>query len=454
MEAIRLAGSFRDPAGCVFLHEGLIHRQVNPAGQADFELLIQSGLYDALTRQGLLIPHEDLGVPAWAPDGGSRVLLPRQCPMISFPYEHSFSQLKDAALVTLRAQREALARGMSLKDASAYNVQFVDGKPTLIDTLSFERNVPGPWMAYRQFCQHFYAPLALVARVDASFGKVAQVFIDGLPLLAASRALPLRTWFSTGPLMHLHLHARAESRLGRRAAPPTATSRVLKPQLVDSLEAGVRRMRWRPRSAWTDYYGRRESYTVEALEQKHALVASWLDAAKPARVWDLGANTGRFSRLASERGIFTVAFDQDPACVEAIYLEARRRNDRHLLPLVVDLANPSPAIGWAHAERASLMQRGPTDAVFAFALLHHLAIGNNVPFDRLAGFLASVSRHLFIEFVPKSDPMVAHLLRSRADIFGEYTEGAFEAAFTRNFRLERRERLDRSERTLYWFHRP
>ncbi len=451
MTAAPIAGSFRDPAGSVFAREGIVYRQINEPGMADYERLMQSGLYDALVQRELLVAHQDLGTPPWAPPGARRVIRPTQCPMIAFPYEFCFSQLKDAALLTLDAQREALARGMCLKDASAFNVQFLDGRPTLIDTLSFEGDSPGPWKAYRQFCQHFYAPLALASHVDAGLGKLSQVFIDGVPLRVASRALPLRTWLRPGPLMHLHLHAVGEDRLARSTAPAgTTATRDVKRPLLASLEAAVRRLRWRTRSSWTGYYERRESYTAEAIEQKLELVAGWLDAARPAVVWDLGANTGRFRRLASERGILTVALDRDPACIENMYLDARKRNDRCLLPLVVDLTNPSAALGWAHEERASLVQRGPADVALALALVHHLALGNNVPLDRIAGFLKRVARQLFIEFVPATDPMATALMASRPGMFGDYTRDGFEAAFQREFHIERRVELSGSERVLYW----
>jgi len=451
-----VSGSFRDPAGHVFCREGIYYRQVNHAGREDYERLQSSGLYETLTAAGLLIPHDNLGLVDTAEPEAWTVLRPRQVPFISYPHEWAFSQLRDAALATLEIQRRAMAAGMSLKDANAANIQFVDGRPLLIDTLSLERLTAGPWVGYRQFCQHFLAPLALASFSDQRLSRVSQLFVDGVPLDFASRLLPLSTWLRRGPLLHLHLHAVGERRLAHRPspAPAPATSRAtgadLKEAVIASLRRAVQRLRWQPDGAWKDYYERRESYTADADSQKQSLVAEWLDRARPATLWDLGANTGRFSRLATDLGVRTVAFDQDASCVERMYVDARQRKDPYLLPLVMDLTNPSPAMGWAHEERASLIQRGPAEWVLALAILHHLAIGNNVPLDRIARFMRSVGRELVIEFVPKDDPMVRAMLASRADVFPEYDVRGFESIFSRHFLIERRVELRDGARVLYW----
>ena len=127
------------------------------------------------------------------------VLRPRELPLISYPYEWCFSQLREAALLTLELQRRALAAGMRLKDASAYNIQFDAGRPILIDTLSFEVGDPTqPWPAYRQFCEHFLAPLALMAYRDPRCGLMLRDFIDGIPVDLAARLMPGRTRLRPG----------------------------------------------------------------------------------------------------------------------------------------------------------------------------------------------------------------------------------------------------------------
>ncbi len=431
----------------------MLYRQVNVAARADYDRLIASGLYDTLVSSKLLIPHEEVVLPGERAPEAYRYLKPRLVPTTSYPYSWCFSQLKDAALLTLAVQRQALAAGMSLKDASAYNVQFLDGRPVLVDTLSLEVSGPTYWKPYRQFCQHFYAPLALMAFLDTRFARLSAVFIDGVPLRLASRALPLRTWLRPGPLLHIHLHAWGEQRFaqqGTRAESRRSPSATGIPALIHSLERATAKLRWTGRSAWLDYYGDRASYTGEAIDQKTRIVQEWLETARPSVVWDLGANTGHFSRVATALGIRTVALEQDPACVEQMYVDAKRRGDRHLLPLVMDLTNPSAAIGWAHEERLSLIERGPADMVLALALLHHLAIGNNVPLDRIAAFLAKVGRQAIVEFVPKDDPMAVALLTGRRDVFAAYGREEFVAALQRHFAIERTVDLPGSTRALYW----
>jgi ribosomal protein L11 methylase PrmA len=185
------------------------------------------------------------------------------------------------------------------------------------------------------------------------------------------------------------------------------------------------------------------------MARKEQLVGEMLDRCRARTVWDLGANTGRFSRIAADGGLETVALEADPACVELLFRDGVERGEERILPLVVDLTNPSPGIGWANLERAALVDRGPADVVLALALVHHLAIANNVPLPRIASFLARLGPHLIVEFVPKGDPQIERLLRNREDIFADYHEGGFEQAFGRAFAVERKERLPDSPRVLY-----
>jgi ribosomal protein L11 methylase PrmA len=449
----QLASSFRDPSGFLFRRENCLFRQVNRSYAENYDRLIDSGLYRSLSESGQLVPHEEVVVDAPVPDSAYKVLRPELVPFISYPYEWGFSQLQDAALLTLEIQRRSLEAGMSLKDCSAYNVQFKDGRPIFIDTLSFEVYREGePWVAYRQFCQHFLAPLALMSRVDVRLSRLLRPYLDGIPLDLASRLLPRRTWLTLGLGVHIHLHAKSQSMFAEKTEKPkrrAAVSLNALRGLVDSLDSSVRKLKWRVgRTEWSDYYSEL-SYSGAEFDRKRAFVSEYLEQAGPSSVWDLGANTGHFSRLASDRGIPTVAFDIDPACVEADYREVVRRGETKLLPLWLDLTNPSPGLGWAGAERMSLADRGPVDLVMALALIHHLAIGNNVPLGDVAAYLARLGRRLIIEFVPKSDPQVGRLLVVREDVFDSYTQADFEASFSKHFEVERSDSLQDGGRRLY-----
>ena len=449
-----LGASFRDPSGFVFRYEGRVHRQVNQCYAEDFELLLSSGLYEQLTQSGWLVAHAQVDGPLSkaAPEIHYRTLLPDSVPFVSYPYEWCFSQLKDAALLSLRIARAALAAGMTLKDASAYNVQFVAGQPLFIDTLSFERYREGePWVAYRQFCQHFLAPLALMAIRDVRLSQLLRVHLDGVPLDLATSLLPARAWLRGGLLMHLRVHASFQRRHaasgGAREVRPL--SRQAFDNLLVSLHSVVRKLDWKPEgSEWADYT-EGDSYEPDALARKQRLVEGHLAAVAPATLWDLGANVGVYSRLAASTGADVISFDVDPACVEQNYRGVRETREKRILPLLLDLTNPSPAIGWANAERGSVGSRARPDLVLALALVHHLAISNNVPLPKIAATFADMADELVIEFVPKADPKVETLLATRRDVFPEYTGEGFEAAFAEHWDVLARDAIEGSERTLY-----
>ena len=450
----RLPGSFRDPAGFVFERDGTFFRQVNRSYAATFDTLMKSGLYAELAAQGLLIPHEsaDLGL---APEAeAAAVIRPAQLQFVSYPFEWSFSQLKASAITTLRVQRQALAYGLSLKDASAYNIQLHDGQPKLIDTLSFEPYEPGlPWVGYRQFCQHFLAPLALMACRDVRLGRLLQSHLDGLPLDLAARLLPWRTRLRPGLLMHLHLHSRAQARHAdsdrTRASLKGRMSQRRLEALLESLESTVRRLSWNPGSTPWASYGDQSSYSDEGLADKQRLVAEYIAQTEVDSVWDLGGNVGIFSRIAGANDVPVVSIDSDPGAVDLNYRRMVDRDERNLYPIVADLTSPSPALGWDNREVRSLTARGPAGLVMALALVHHLAIGNNTRFERLARFFASLGPRLLIEFVPPDDPMVVRLLAMRNHRFPWYTEQEFEAAFGRCYQIQRSDRIQDSRRRLY-----
>ncbi len=459
----RVAGSFRDPSGRVFTRDGTLYRTVNHYYRDDYDRLMESGLYQKLTERGLLVRHDEVDaaevIPADVTAAGEpaaadlyRLIRPKRIPFISYPYEWSFSQLKDAALLTLTVMGIALEHGMVLKDASAFNIQFVGCRPVLIDTLSFETYHEGaPWVGYRQFCQHFLAPLAIISYTDVRGGQLLRSNLDGIPLELAGRLIPKRTLAKPSLAMHLHAHARAQDRYADsgRSARTVSVSRRSLMGLIDSLTGATRKLTWQAGTTeWSDYYDD-TNYSEAAMAAKEGLVGRFIDQAKPGSVWDLGANTGRFSRLASGLGAYTVAFDIDPAAVEKAYLDARERTDERLLPLVQDLMNPSPDLGWALMERQSLTGRGRPDLVLALALVHHLAIGQNVPLDYIAEFLAGLAPRLVIEFVPKADSQVQRLLASREDIFPDYDRAGFERAFDAHFAIEESAPVEGSERTLY-----
>lgn len=445
--------SFRDPSGFLFTRNGELYRQVNQSCAADYDLLMTSGLYAKLVETGRLIPHEEVDLEPAAP-AAYKILRPELVPFISYPYEWSFGQLKDAALATLSIQKRALKFGVSLKDASAYNIQFYKGKATLIDTLSFEKYKEGePWVAYRQFCQHFLAPLALMTYRDVRLSQLLRIYIDGVPLDLVSELLPSRTRWVLGLSAHIHIHARAQKRYSEADIAAERGGRKLTKDallgLIESLQTTVRKLEWKPAGTeWADYYAD-NNYTDAAFEHKKELVGEWVKRIGAKTIWDLGGNTGIFSRVAAASGAFVVSSDIDPSAVEINYRQVKENKEQSILPLVLDLTNPSPSLGWHNRERDAFLERGPADAVLALALVHHMAIANNVPLARVAEFFAACGEWLVIEFVPKSDSQVQRLLRSREDIFPEYTREGFESAFGQWYTIREFSAVRDSERRVY-----
>ncbi len=452
-ERERVAGSFRDPSGRVFLRDGRLLRRVNPSYAADYARLLTSGLYKTLVDEGLLVPHVECGDDPEIARGAHKVLEPERIPFISYPYEWSFGQLKAAAIATLRIQRRALDAGMCLKDASAFNIQFVGARPIFIDTLSFDTWEEGtPWVAYRQFCQHFLGPLALMSRTDARLGMLSRTFIDGPPLDLVAALLPFSSRLKGSLLVHLHVHARAQARHGGGSlagARPGAFGRRAMLGLIDHLQRGVEELTCDPSSTqWADYYGA-TNYSADAMAAKENAIAGLIEGERPATAWDLGANTGAFSAIAATGGAYTVALDGDWGAVERHYQTCVARREERVLPLVIDLSNPSGRLGWNHDERLSLADRGPADLVLALGLIHHLSLSNQVPFDRSAEFFHGVSRTLAIEFVPRDDSQVQGMLSRMPRLDGSYTQEAFEREFDRYFAVTEVLPIAGSSRRIY-----
>ncbi|MFN8624222.1 MAG: SAM-dependent methyltransferase [Chloroflexota bacterium] len=456
---VRDPGSWRDPSGFVFRRDGAIHRQIAPSFQADWEAYLKSGLHERLVAAGAVLPFEDVPLEAALdPATAWRVIRPEQLDLISYPYEWSFGQLKDAALLTLDVQLKALDAGLTLRDASAYNIQFRGPKPVLIDSLSFERYVEGtPWVAYRQFCEHFLAPLALMSIRDVRLGRMLRSWVDGIPIDLAAGLLPGRTKARFGLLAHLHLHGRAQ----RKGTPSdgAAAKQVRVPKerqvaLIGNLRKTVEGLRWSPGGTeWADYADN-TSYSDTATAAKARLVESLLRDAGGDVVWDLGANTGRYSAIAAGLGRRVVSWDIDPAAVERHHLALKQSGETRITPLVIDLADPSPAQGWALEERASLVGRSNADVLLGLALVHHLAIGRNVPLPMVAAFFGELADDAVIEWVPREDPMVQTLLAGRKDIFDGYHEDGFRAAFeSTGWQVCAREPIEASPRVLYRFSR-
>lgn len=447
--------SFRDPSGFIFEKDHTVYRQVNQVYASCYDQFIQSGLYDSLVRSGELLPHAEvrtnlLDHPQWYIN-----LLPEQLPFISYPYEWSFDQLRDAALLTLSILLQSIKKGMILKDATAYNIQFRKGKPVFIDTLSFEKyDETKPWIAYRQFCEHFLFPLYLEHYLKTDFNPLLSRFVNGIPVSFTARCLPWRSRWNLG----VRLHVLLQNKIGHRAADqpdrPIHFSRQKLLNVVRHLQSIIGSLKpgYPAVSTWSNYYGE-TILGQQYLEEKKRLVGQFCAGLHFNTVLDLGTNEGVFSELLASSAGQVIATDFDSRCINDLYVKLRNQSSTPILPLVLDLSNPSGGVGFENTERRAFFDRVNPDLVMALALIHHLAIANNIPLPRLAAFFARLAPSLLIEFVPKEDPKVKELLKNREDIFSDYTREHFETCFGQYYEIAKKSVVPGTERTLYYLNR-
>ncbi|HET9056872.1 MAG TPA: class I SAM-dependent methyltransferase [Chitinophagaceae bacterium] len=443
--------SFKDPAGFIFLYEGIYYRQVNHSYAEDYDLLIGSGLYQRLVTQKKLIAHTEVTDIKADKNTWYKTLLPEQLSFISYPYEWGFEQLKDASLLTLNIQLEALKYGMSLKDATPFNIQWIEGKPVFIDTLSFEKyKENNPWIAYKQFCETFLAPLLLMHYRNNDLNKLLVNFPNGIPIPLTASLLPFKTKLNLPIFLHIHLHAKLQKRY--KEDNPQRKSHLSTKQLINiinSLRNLIKKLSVpENKTNWNNYYDE-TILSKEYLSEKQKLVSDMLSLIRFKTAVDLGANTGEFSLMLCHKAEKVIAVDFDSACINNLYLHAKAKKITNLYPLVIDLSNPSPAIGWANEERNSFWQRINADLIMALALVHHLAISFNLNFSLIADLLSKKTTYLLIEFVPKNDPKVQQLLRHRKDVFENYTEEAFEKKFSAYFDITKKQIIETTSRVLY-----
>jgi ribosomal protein L11 methylase PrmA len=424
---------------------------VREPAAADFAFVRATPLIRRLIEKGWLLQETLVERPdILARDAGVRCVLEHpRLPFVSYPYEWSFGGLRAAALRHLDIQMEALEHAVVLSDATAYNLQFVGARPVFIDHLSFRRYRTGEyWTGYRQFCDQFLHPLLLSGSLGIPFNGWYRGMPDGLPGGMMRRLLPLRRKVAWRTLMHVVLPARLQTTtetekgaqrtarlVAQRAFPRTAFVGMLK-----GLRAWIARLEPSGgRTQWDDYD---RSVEDAAVEQKTAAVREFVSESKPSLLFDLGCNTGRYAEEALKAGAgYVVGLEADPGALEGAFARASERM-LAFVPLAQDLANPSPSQGWAEAEHASLGQRGPAEALLALAIVHHLAIGRNVPLAAIARWLRACAPSGLVEFVPKNDRRVQQLLALRDDVFPEYSEAAFVEALSAEARIVVRRPLD------------
>lgn len=458
-------GSFRDPASSVFYAGGDVLRGLNADAAADWAAMSKAPFFTKAMAEGRIVKTEELPAAA-AKKAAAKgadwdvVLKHERVPFISYAYEWTFSQLQDAALLHLDLLSEALEAGLSMKDGYVYNVQFRGAQPVFIDTPSFERSAGGPWPGYRQFCRTFLFPLMLTSYKDVSFRPLLRGQLDGIEPKQMRNIMssPLDV-LKGGVLKNVLLHSAIEGRMGGDPRGSRAVGEELKAAgfssevtkaAVKSLRKLVGGMKWDTgETVWKDYRSN-NSYSDEDTKAKQTFVDNALAGHDNRLVWDLGANDGAFSRIAAKHSDYVVAADFDEGAIEPLYRQLKSEKNTKILPVVLDLVDPSPSIGWRNKERPGFFERQQPDVVLMLALLHHIAISKNVPLPQIVEWMASMGSRIVVEFVHHDDVQTKRLLANKPEgMFPDYRVDAFERLLGERFTIEKQESLPSGTRTMY-----
>jgi len=454
------AGSYRDRTARVFdLGGNRIGRALNDSAADEWRHFSKSACFEAMIERGNVVDSRELSpaefsaldLPSWA----VAALEHRRVPFVSYPYEWSFGMLRDAALLQLRLLAECLDAGFIIKDASAYNTLFAGAQPVFIDVASFVRHIDGqPWAGYRQFCEMFLIPLLLQAHRGLPLQTVLKSDLEGWSPAVARKLFSYRDLFRAGVFKDVWIHGLCQQIASRGPAPAASSTSSLKfntPSIrrnVTRLTRIVEHLTWSPPSTTWTTYNEAQSHVRKNYDFKSQFVDNVCRERRRALVWDLGCNTGTYSRIASQYSDHVVAMDQDAGCVELLYRDLKANGPANILPLTINLANSSPAHGWRGRERLRLEERGRPDLVLCLGLIHHLVIGCNIPLPEFVDWLASLSGDVVIEFPSKADPMVRQLLATRVDQYDDYSLESLKASLSEHFSIVRCEEVPATERML------
>lgn len=451
MESKRNTSSFRDPSGYVFVEENKVKRIINPIYFEQYKALTDSGFYKTLFEKKYLIPHqEDSKTDSEISIEASKI------PFISYPYEWSFLQYKHAALLTLKIQKLSLENNFTLKDASAFNITFHEGKPIFIDTLSFDfYQENNPWLAYKQFIMHFLGPLVLTKYFGQDHLKTLSQNLEGISLQKLSQLLPFKSYFSPTIVTNIHLLAKYDKKYeSDKKTVNNNLSKASQIKLLDGLYDFISNLSVNEKTEWDHYYNQ-INYDEAAYQFKKEVVKDWFLSIKGKTLIDIGGNDGTFSRELKDVAEFIIVADVDPNAVEQNYKLVLKNKEKMILPIVADVLNPSANYGFNNEERFSFIDRvkdSNLDGCLALAVIHHITLSGNIPFSLSAQFFSKMAPNLLIEFPTRGDSWVQFLLDSKREFkshFDFYNEKNFEKEYSVYFEIINKQKIASSERILY-----
>lgn len=459
-------GSFRDRnSRVVYQPDGNVQRLLNETAYGHWQALQAAPFFAARQTDGSLIGTRYLGRPPAGLAGDSEervaVLEHDRINFVSYAYEWPFHMLREAAVLHLDLMLDALQADLILKDATPYNIQWQGTRPVFIDIPSFESLAPGDaWIGYRQFCCLFLYPLMLQAYKNIPYHAWLRGSLEGISPSVMQAHMSSRDLLRRGVFTHVNLQSRLEQSYSgsqqniRHVVKNAGFQKAMIRNNVANLRRLVSRLDWHAdRSTWSHYAGE-TSYDAEQTRRKDAFVERAVASRQEWNlVWDLGANTGRYSRIAAERARTVIAMDADHLAVDRMYRELRTAGDspaRKILPLVVNLGDPAPALGWRGQERKSLPQRGSPDLILSLALIHHVVISANIPLREFVEWTAEFGAALVIEFVSREDEMVQTLLRNKDDQYSDYDREYFEQCLSDFYDVREHEELKNGRRIIYF----
>lgn len=451
MESKRNTSSFRDPSGYVFIEDNKVKRVINPIYFEQYKALTDSGFYQTLFDKKYLIPHQEVSKT------DSKISIEAsKIPFVTYPYEWSFLQYKHAALLTLKIQKLCLHNNFILKDASAFNITFHEGKPIFIDTLSFDfYQENNPWLAYKQFIMHFLGPLVLTKYFGQDHLKTLSQNLEGISLQKLSQLLPFKSYFSPTLVTNIHLLAKYDKKYeSDKKTVNNNLSKASQIKLLDGLYDFISNLSVNEKTEWDHYYNQ-INYDEKAYQFKKEVVKDWFLSIKGESLIDIGGNDGTFSRELKDVANLIIVADVDPNAVEQNYKQVLKNKEKMILPIVADVLNPSANYGFNNEERFSFIDRvkdSNLDGCLALAVIHHITLSGNIPFSLSAQFFSKMAPNLLIEFPTRSDSWVQFLLDSKREFkshFDFYNEENFEKEYSVYFEIINKQKIASSERILY-----
>jgi ribosomal protein L11 methylase PrmA len=446
---IKEASSFRDPDSSLFYDSSYYYRRISLNYEKHYNHFIDSGLKGKLLQEGFILPFDEIIDDFPEGEVSCKVLRTDILPFVSYPYEWSFSQFKEAALLTLKINQLALEYGMILKDASMFNIQFIGCNPVFIDLTSFEvYEQDTPWNAYYQFCKHFYGPLFLAAKKNIILPKLLQYFIDGIPL---KEVVSLCSWYdflNSGAFLHLYLHAKGEGKIVK-VVKENKVTKIQLSNIFTHLESAIYNLNIKQKETVWNNYNQNNNYEIESQQHKTEIINGFLLQIEGKKALDIGANDGLYSQLLADRGMYTLVVDIDELAVDRAF---KTQHDL-IHPLQMNLVNPTPAIGWNNSERKSFWDRCQVDVIQALAIIHHLVITHDISFEEIAKKLAQHTQYLIIEFVAPDDSQSQILLQNKPHRLLIYNKINFEIGFNNYYTLVNKKNIIGTKRELFCYER-